>query len=94
MGLATEIETGKWIVSPKAEPTLRELGERRHHQGRAPGVGAQGLEDDRPPARYVGHRENATERIVGRVLDKGLGSKEMGERVRKPACAIRSTGQT
>ncbi len=28
MGLATEIETGKWIVSPKAEPTLRELGER------------------------------------------------------------------
>jgi type IV secretory pathway VirD2 relaxase len=28
MGLATEIETGKWIVSPKAEPVLRELGER------------------------------------------------------------------
>ena len=28
MGLATEIETGKWMVSPKAEPTLRELGER------------------------------------------------------------------
>jgi type IV secretory pathway VirD2 relaxase len=28
MGLATEIETGKWIVSPKAELTLRELGER------------------------------------------------------------------
>ena len=25
MGLATEIETGKWIVSPKAEPVLREL---------------------------------------------------------------------
>jgi Protein of unknown function (DUF3363) len=28
------------------------------------------------------HRENATERIVGRVLDKGLGGDEMGERVR------------
>jgi type IV secretory pathway VirD2 relaxase len=28
MGLANEIETGIWIVSPKAEPTLRELGER------------------------------------------------------------------
>jgi type IV secretory pathway VirD2 relaxase len=27
MGLATEIETGRWIVSPKAEPILRELGE-------------------------------------------------------------------
>jgi hypothetical protein len=28
MGLATEVETGKWIVSPKAEPALQELGER------------------------------------------------------------------
>src|SRR6202790_1720262 len=28
MGLATEIDTGRWIVSPRAEPTLRELGER------------------------------------------------------------------
>jgi hypothetical protein len=28
------------------------------------------------------HRENATERIAGRVLDKGLGGDEMGERVR------------
>ena len=28
LGLATEIETGRWMVSPKAEPALRELGER------------------------------------------------------------------
>jgi type IV secretory pathway VirD2 relaxase len=28
MGLATQIETGRWIVSPKAEPALREFGER------------------------------------------------------------------
>jgi len=27
MGLATEIETGQWIISPKAEPALRERGE-------------------------------------------------------------------
>src|SRR5215468_9404982 len=33
----------------------------------------EGLSEDRHPARYVLHRENATERIVGRVLDKGLG---------------------
>jgi type IV secretory pathway VirD2 relaxase len=83
MGLATEIETGKWIVSPKAEPTLRELGERGDiiktmHRA----LEREGLAEDRHPARYVLHREHATERIVGRVLDKGLGGDEMGERVR------------
>ena len=83
MGLATEIETGKWIVSPKAEPVLRELGERGDiiktmHRA----LEREGLAGDRHPARYVLHRENATERIVGRVLDKGLGGDEMGERVR------------
>jgi type IV secretory pathway VirD2 relaxase len=83
MGLATEIETGKWIMSPKAEPALRELGERGDiiktmHRA----LEREGLAGDRHPARYVLHRENATERIVGRVLDKGLGGDEMGERVR------------
>src|SRR5712671_5789062 len=83
MGLATEIETGQWIVSPKVEPTLRELGERGDiikamHRA----LEREGLAEDRHPARYVLHRENATERIVGRVLDKGLGGDEMGERVR------------
>src|SRR5450432_4086764 len=83
MGLATEIETGKWIVSPKAEPTLRELGERGDiiktmHRA----LERERLAEDRHPARYVLHRENAPERIVGRVLDKGLGGDEMGERVR------------
>ncbi|HTE84814.1 MAG TPA: DUF3363 domain-containing protein, partial [Dehalococcoidia bacterium] len=81
--LATEIETGRWIVSPRAEPTLRELGERGDiiktmHRA----LEREGLSEDRHPARYVLHRENATERIVGRVLDKGLGGDEMGERVR------------
>ncbi len=83
MKLATEIETGKWIVLPKAEPTLRELGERGDiiktmHRA----LEREGLAEDRHLARYVLHRENATERIVGRVLDKGLGGDEMGERVR------------
>jgi type IV secretory pathway VirD2 relaxase len=82
MGLATEIETGKWIVSPKADSALRELGERGDiiktmHRA----LEREGLAEDRHPARYVLHRENATERIVGRVLDKGLGDDEMGERV-------------
>jgi type IV secretory pathway VirD2 relaxase len=81
MGLATEIETGIWMVSSKAEPTLRELGERGDiiktmHRA----LQREGLAEDRHPARYVLHREN--QRIVGRVLDKGLGGDEMGERVR------------
>jgi type IV secretory pathway VirD2 relaxase len=83
MGLATEIETGKWIVSPKAEPILRELGERGDiiktmHRA----LERDGLAGDRHPGNYVLHREKATDRIVGRVLDKGLGGDEMGERVR------------
>ena len=77
MGLATEVETGKWIVSPKAEPALRELGERGDiiktmHRA----LEREGLVEGRHPARYVLHRENATERIVGRVLDKGLGGDD------------------
>src|SRR5450755_4727837 len=63
MGLATEIETGIWMVSSKAEPVLWELGER----------------GDIIKAM---HRADATERITGRVLDKGLGGDELGERVR------------
>ncbi|MEH2545190.1 type IV secretory pathway VirD2 relaxase [Bradyrhizobium sp. AZCC 2262] len=83
LGLATEVETGQWIVSPKAEPALRELGERGDiiktmHRA----LEREGLAGDRHPARYILHRENATERIVGRVLDKGLGGDEIGERVR------------
>jgi len=82
MGLATEIDTGRWTVAPEAEPILRELGERGDiiktmHRA----LDREGLAEDRHPARYVLHRENATERIVGRVLDKGLGGDEMGERV-------------
>jgi type IV secretory pathway VirD2 relaxase len=83
MGLATEIDTGRWMVSPEAEPILRELGERGDiiktmHRA----LEREGLDEDRHPSRYVLHHEKTTERIVGRVLDKGLGGDEMGERVR------------
>jgi len=83
MGLATEVEPGRWTVSPRAEPALRELGERGDiikamHRA----LDREGLADARPIAGYVLHREKMTEPIVGRVLDKGLGGDEMGERVR------------
>lgn len=83
MGLATEVEAGRWTVSPRAESALRELGERGDiiksmHRALA----REGLEEARPITGYVLHGEKATEPIVGRVLDKGLGGDEMGERVR------------
>jgi type IV secretory pathway VirD2 relaxase len=83
MGLATEVEPGRWSVSPEAEPALRELGERGDiikamHRA----LDREGLADARSIAGYVLHAEKATEPIVGRVIDKGLGGDEMGERVR------------
>ena len=83
MGLAREIEPGEWIVLSKAEPVLRELAEhgdiiKTMHRA----LEREGLAEDRPLAGYVLHREHATKRIVGRVLDKGLGGDELGERVR------------
>ncbi|MDP1964642.1 MAG: DUF3363 domain-containing protein, partial [Reyranella sp.] len=83
MGLATEVEVGRWTVSPKAEPVLRELGERGDiiktmHRA----LDREALAEERSIGRYVLHREETAEPIVGRVLDKGLGGDEMGERVR------------
>jgi hypothetical protein len=40
------------------------------------------LAEDRHPSRNVLHQANMTDRVTGRILDKGLGSDEMGERVR------------
>ena len=83
MGLATEVEPGHWTVSPKAEPALRELGERGDiikamHRA----LDREGLADARSIAGYVLHAEKTSEAIVGRVLDKGLGGDELGERIR------------
>lgn len=82
MGLAREVEVGRWTVSAQAEPTLRELGERGDiiktmHRA----VEREGLADRRHPSSYVMHRDKISERIVGRVLSKGLGGDEIGDRV-------------
>jgi type IV secretory pathway VirD2 relaxase len=82
MGLATEVETGRWSISPRAEPTLREMGERGDiiktmHRALAD----HGLADERAPAQYVTHGKHITETVVGRVLAKGLASDEMGDRL-------------
>ena len=82
MGLATEVETGQWIVSPKAEPALRELGERGESSRPCTGRWIAKVWR-RPSSRQLRPAPRADDRrIVGRVLDKGLGGDEMGERVR------------
>ena len=83
MGLATEVEPGQWIGSPRAETVLRELGERGDiikamHRA----LDREGVADTRSAADYVLHPATVTEPIIGHVLDKGLGSDETGDRVR------------
>ena len=82
MGLSKEIETGRWSISPRAEPTLREMGERGDiiktmHRALAD----HGLADERVPTQYVTHGARISEPVVGRVLAKGLGGDELGDRL-------------
>jgi diguanylate cyclase (GGDEF)-like protein len=77
MGLASEPAPGRWQLSEKLEPTLRELGERGDiiktmHKA----LGADGLQRD--PASFWIHDGAPSAPIVGRVIDKHL-SDELGE---------------
>ena len=82
MGLATEHTPGVWTLSARAEPMLRELGTRGDiiktmHEA----LEREGLAEQRAYAGYTVHRATPNERIVGRVVAKGLGSDELGERI-------------
>ena len=81
-GLATEIDPGRWVLSEKAEPTLRALGDRNDiiktmHRA----LTEHGLAEQRGADQYVRHGASVEERVVGRVLSKGLAGDELGERV-------------
>ncbi|MER8709013.1 relaxase/mobilization nuclease and DUF3363 domain-containing protein [Mesorhizobium sp. M1088] len=81
-GLANEIEPGRWLISDRAESTLRALGERNDiiktmHRA----LDEHGLAHERGPAQYVMHRQTITEPVVGRVLAKGLAGDEMSDRL-------------
>ncbi|MER9059943.1 DUF3363 domain-containing protein [Mesorhizobium sp. M0698] len=81
-GLASEIEPGRWLISDKAESTLRALGERNDiiktmHRA----LEEHGLADERGPAQYAMHRQTITEPVVGRVLAKGLAGDEMSDKL-------------
>ena len=77
MGLASEPAPGRWQLSAKLEPTLRELGERGDiiktmHRA----LGAEGCQRD--PASFWIHDGAPSTPIVGRIIDKHL-SDELGE---------------
>ena len=81
-GLATEPEPGRWVVADRAEQVLNELDHRNEvinsiHRA----VTKNGLDEERGVGQFALHGEGSGERIVGRVLAKGLAGDEMGERV-------------
>ena len=81
-GLATELEPGRWTVSDRAELTLRDLGDRSEviksiHRT----LTANGLVEERGVSQFALHGEGSGQKIVGRVLAKGLAGDDMGERV-------------
>ena len=80
--LASEVDTGRWVIFGKAEAALKELGERGDiiktmHRALAD----HGLAEERGVSQYVPHGDRLTDPVVGRVLGKGLAGDEMGERV-------------
>ncbi|GGZ32548.1 hypothetical protein GCM10011273_18390 [Asticcacaulis endophyticus] len=77
LGLAHEIGAGQWVIAARAEPTLRELGQRgdiikRIHQGLA----EQGI--NRGTAGYVLAGEGLGQPIVGRLMARGLDDELKG----------------
>ncbi|ADZ68727.1 relaxase/mobilization nuclease domain-containing protein [Polymorphum gilvum] len=77
LGLAEEIGPGQWTISEKAEPTLRELGERgdiikRMHRA----LTERGI--DRGSASYVLAAESLDDPIVGRLVERGLDDELKG----------------
>jgi type IV secretory pathway VirD2 relaxase len=81
-GQSSEVETGQWVISDRAEITLKELSDRNDiikTMYRA--LATHGLEEERGIEQYVRHGARPVEKITGRVLAKGLGGDEMDEQV-------------
>jgi hypothetical protein len=80
-GIATEREPGRWSLSDRAEQVLKDLDHRNEavnsiHRALA----KNGLAEERGVGQFALHGEGLGEKIVGRVLGKGL-ADELGERV-------------
>jgi type IV secretory pathway VirD2 relaxase len=77
LGLADQISSGQWVVSEKAEATLRKLGERgdiikRIHRSLA----EKGIE--RGVASYVLMGESLSDPVIGRLIARGLDDELKG----------------
>ena len=81
-GIATELEPGRWTLSDRAEQVLKDLDHRNEainsiHRA----LTRNGLAEERGVGQFALHGESSGQKIVGRVLAKGLAGDEMGERV-------------
>lgn len=81
-GVATELEPGRWALSERAEQVLKDLDHRTEvintiHRA----LTKTGLAEGRGVGQFALHGEGSGQKIVGRVLAKGLAGDEMGERV-------------
>jgi type IV secretory pathway VirD2 relaxase len=81
-GVATELEPGRWSLSDRAEQILKDLDHRNEainsiHRA----LTRNGLAEERGISQFALHGEGLGEKIVGRVLAKGLAGDEMSERV-------------
>jgi type IV secretory pathway VirD2 relaxase len=77
LGLAHQPGPGQWVIADEAEPTLRALGERgdiikRMHRA----LTERGIE--RAASSYVLAGEDIGDRVVGRLLDRGLDDELKG----------------
>ncbi|UCI16731.1 relaxase/mobilization nuclease and DUF3363 domain-containing protein [Mesorhizobium sp. B2-1-8] len=77
LGLAEQLGPGQWILSDKAEATLRQMGERgdvitRMHRA----LSARDIE--RATTSYVLAAENVVEKIIGRLVERGLDDELKG----------------
>lgn len=81
-GVAAELEPGRWALSDRAEQVLKDLDHRTEvistiHRA----LTKNGLAEERGVGQFALHGEGSGQKIVGRVLAKGLAGDEMGERV-------------
>jgi hypothetical protein len=77
LGLASEVEPGRWVMDDAAEGALRELSERgdiikRIHRGLA----EQGIE--RGSSNWVLAAESLDQPVIGRLVDRGLDNEDRG----------------
>ena len=81
-GLAQEINAGRWSLKPRMEQTLRQLGEqddiiKTMHRAMA----SQGVERGAEQIVIHGKDETIADPIIGRLLGRGVGADELGDRI-------------